>query len=50
MNLVAVIGNVATEPKLDYTPSGKAVCKFRLAVSRPGGAEADFFIVQTSGS
>ena len=42
MNLVALIGNVASEPELRYSASGKAVCTFRLAISRPGGAEADF--------
>lgn len=43
MNLVAIIGNVASDPELRHTPSGKAVCTFRVAVSRPGGDEADFF-------
>ena len=47
MNLVALIGNVASLPDLNYTSSGKAVCKFRLAISRPGGEEADFFNVVT---
>ncbi len=45
MNLVAVIGNLATPPELRYTPAGRAVCSFRLAVSRPGGEQADFFDV-----
>lgn len=45
MNLVAIIGNVSSQPELTYTPSGKAVCTFRIAVSRPGGDEADFFDV-----
>jgi single-strand DNA-binding protein len=47
MNVVALIGNVATEPEMRYTPSGRAVCTFRLAVSRPGGEEADFFSIVT---
>jgi len=47
MNLVALIGNVASEPELRYTGSGKAVCSFRLAISRPGGTEADFFTIVT---
>jgi single-strand DNA-binding protein len=45
MNLVALIGNVANEPALRYTEAGRAVCTFRLAVSRPGGEQADFFTV-----
>lgn len=47
MNLVALIGNVASEPELRHTASGRAVCTFRLAVSRPGGEDADFFTVVT---
>jgi len=47
MNLVALIGNAATDPEMKYTPEGRAVCDFRIAVSRPGGDEADFFTVVT---
>ncbi len=45
MNLVALIGNAASDPELRHTNGGKAVCELRLAVSRPGGSEADFFTV-----
>ena len=45
MNVVALIGNVAADPELRHTPSGRAVCSFRIAVSRPGGEQADFFTV-----
>jgi len=45
MNLVAIIGNAATQPERRHTASGKAVCNFRIAVSRPGGDTADFFSV-----
>ena len=45
MNLVALIGNIASEPELRYTGSGKAVCTFRVAINRPGGTDADFFTV-----
>ena len=45
MNIVAIIGNVASDPELRYTAAGRAVCTFRVAVSRPGGDEADFFTV-----
>jgi single-strand DNA-binding protein len=45
MNIVALVGNLATDPELRTTPGGKAVCTFRLAVSRAGGSEADFFTI-----
>lgn len=45
MNVVALIGNAASDPELRYTQAGKAVATFRLAVSRGGGDEADFFSV-----
>ncbi len=34
MNKVMLIGNVGKEPEMSYTPSGSAVTKFSLAVSR----------------
>lgn len=43
--MVALIGNVASAPDLRYTPGGRAVCSFRMAVSRPGNDQADFFTV-----
>lgn len=45
MNIVALVGNLATDPELRHTGGGTAVCTFRLAVSRPGGEQADFFTV-----
>lgn len=45
MNVVALIGNLATEPDLRHTANGRAVCEFRVAVARPGGDHADFFTV-----
>jgi single-strand DNA-binding protein len=45
MNIVALVGNLATDPELRQTSGGRAVCSFRVAVSRPGGTEADFFTV-----
>ena len=42
MNVVALIGNLATEVELREVAGGKKVASFRLAVDRPGGAEADF--------
>jgi single-strand DNA-binding protein len=47
MNVVALIGNVATEPEIRTTAAGRRVCTFRLAISRPGGEFADFFTVVT---
>lgn len=34
LNKVMLIGNVARDPELRYTPSGTAVCSFRLATNR----------------
>jgi len=34
MNKIILIGNVGREPEMTYTPSGSAVTKFSLAVSR----------------
>lgn len=54
LNKVILIGRLANDPELKYTPSGIAVTQFRLAVSRPisneakqGGqeAQADFISV-----
>lgn len=47
MNKVILIGRLTADPELRYTPSGKAVCSFRIAVDRPfksqsGEREADF--------
>ncbi len=35
INNVVLVGRLGTEPELTYTQSGTALCKFRLAVSRP---------------
>lgn len=45
MNVVALVGNLATDPELRHTAGGRAVCTFRLAVSRAGSDQADFFTV-----
>lgn len=47
MNKVILIGRLTKDPELNYTNSGKAVCKFTLAVNRPysnqdGESQADF--------
>lgn len=48
MNKVVLIGNLTRDPELSETPSGVAVCKFSIAVSRDyanneGNRETDFF-------
>lgn len=52
MNRSILIGRLVADPELKYTPSGVAVCTFRLAVDRPfttqgGEREADFLPVVT---
>ena len=48
MNKVILIGNLTRDPELSETPSGVAVCRFAIAVSRDyasadGNRETDFF-------
>ena len=48
MNKVILVGNLTRDPELTETPSGIAVCKFAIAVSRDyadadGNRETDFF-------
>jgi single-strand DNA-binding protein len=48
MNKVILIGNLTRDPELTETPSGVAVCRFSIAVSRDftnsgGERETDFF-------
>ena len=48
MNKVILIGNLTKDPELTETPSGVAVCRFSIAVSREyanadGNRETDFF-------
>lgn len=50
LNKVILIGRVANDPELKYTPSGVAVSTFRIAVNRPflnsqQEREADFIDV-----
>ena len=40
LNKVILIGRLANEPELKWTPSGIPVTTFRLAVERPMSAEA----------
>ena len=47
MNLVALIGNVASHPELGETITGKAICTFQIAVPRLDAQLADYFTVVT---
>ena len=47
MNSVVLIGRMVADPELKYTPSGVAVCSFRIAIDRrfkseSGEKQADF--------
>lgn len=47
LNVVVLIGRLTRDPELRFTPNGKAVCQFTLAVDRGftganGEREADF--------
>lgn len=48
MNKVILVGNLTRDPELTETPSGVAVCRFSIAVSRDyanadGNRDVDFF-------
>ena len=47
MNKVIMIGNLTKDPTYGETNSGKAFCKFSIAINRFDGKEADFFEVVT---
>ena len=52
MNSVVLIGRMVADPELKYTPSGVAVCSFRLAIDRKfksesGEKQADFINIVT---
>ncbi|MDI6827979.1 MAG: single-stranded DNA-binding protein [Armatimonadota bacterium] len=52
LNRVVLIGRLATDPELKYTPSGIAVATFKLAVNRnvpnaQGERETDFIPIVT---
>jgi len=41
LNQIQLIGNLGKDPELSYTPTGKAVTKFSVAVSRSWTAEGE---------
>lgn len=50
MNKIILIGRLVRDPEVRYTPNGRVVCQFTLAVDRPfanqdGQREADFIPV-----
>lgn len=50
MNRIFVLGRLVRDPEVRYTPNGRVVCQFTLAVDRPfvnqdGQREADFIPV-----
>lgn len=49
MNVVVLVGNLASAPELVTTTNGTKVCNFRLAVSRQNGQDADFLDIKTFG-
>jgi len=50
INQVLLHGNTGNEPVSSYTPTGKQVCKFSLAVDRNyGKREADWFQIECWG-
>ena len=55
LNRVVLVGRLTKDPELRYTPSGKAVASFTLAVDRPfrnanGEREADFINIVVWGA
>lgn len=50
MNRIILLGRLVRDPEVRYTPNGRVVCQFTLAVDRPfanqeGQREADFIPV-----
>lgn len=55
LNRIVLIGRLTKDPELRYTPNGKAVASFALAVDRPfrnqqGEREADFINIVVWGA
>jgi single-strand DNA-binding protein len=44
LNRVILIGRLTRDPELRYTPNGKAVCSFTLAINRKFKREETDFI------
>jgi single-strand DNA-binding protein len=46
LNNVQLIGHLGKDPETRFTPTGKKVCHFSLAVNRRGSEEADWFQIE----
>jgi single-strand DNA-binding protein len=46
LNNVQLIGRLGKDPETRFTPTGKKVCHFSLAVNRRGSEEADWFQIE----
>jgi len=44
-----LLGRVVADPELRYTPNGKAVCNFRIAVDHDNGRDTEFRRLQAWG-
>jgi single-strand DNA-binding protein len=42
INKVILVGRISNELELRYTPNGKAICEFNIAVNRIGSEGTDF--------
>lgn len=49
LNRVELIGHLGRDPETRFTPTGKKVCHFTVAVNRPGAKEPDWFLVNAWG-
>jgi single-strand DNA-binding protein len=46
LNKVQLIGHLGKDPETRFTPKGKKVCHFTLAVNWPGATEPDWFNIE----
>ena len=49
LNRVQLIGHLGRDPETRFTPTGKKLSHFTLAVNRPGAKEPDWFLVHAWG-
>ncbi len=49
LNRVELIGYLGRDPETRFTPTGKKVCSFAVAVNRRGSEEPDWFQIQAWG-
>jgi single-strand DNA-binding protein len=45
LNRVELIGYLGRDPETRFTPTGKKICQFTLAVNRRGGGDPDWFSI-----